>query len=146
MNGPNGFGVGGFGFSHGRRTTDLAWAAMAGVSYAITPNLKLELAYRYLDMGDIKTGPIVCQNTPACGNEVQKIHLASQDVKLGMRWMFTDIVAPPAGLLPAAARPQGLISNLVSTNVICKQRGLRPAFFLCVTVVHRIWSDSLLKA
>lgn len=104
VNGPNGFGVGGFGFSHGRWDTDLAWAATAGVSYAITPNLKLELAYRYLDMGDIKTGPIVCQNTPACGNEVQKIHLASQDVKLGMRWMFTDIVAPQPVYQPPLVR------------------------------------------
>lgn len=94
VNGANGFGVGGFGFSRKRWDNDLAWAATAGISYAISPNLKLELAYRYLDMGDIKTGAIVCQNTPACGDEVQKIHLASQDVKLGMRWYFTDIVAP----------------------------------------------------
>ena len=100
VNGPGGFGVGGFGFSRARSDTDLAWAATAGVSYAITPNLKLELAYRYLDMGSIKSGAIICQNTPACGNEVQKIHLASQDVKLGMRWMFTDIVAPPPLYIP----------------------------------------------
>ena len=92
VNGPNGFGVGGFGYSRARDDMDLAWAVTAGLSYSITPNLKLELAYRYLDMGDIKTGPIVCQNTPACGDEVQRIRLASQDVKLGMRWMFSDIV------------------------------------------------------
>lgn len=91
VNGPGGFGVGGFGFSRARDDIDLAWAAMAGISYAITPNLKLELSYRYLDMGDIKSGAIICQNTPDCGGEVQRIHLASQDVRLGMRWMFNDI-------------------------------------------------------
>lgn len=104
VNGPGGFGVGGFGFSKARDDTSLAWAAMAGVSYAITPRLKLELAYRYLDMGDIKTGAIVCQNTPACGNEVQKIHLASQDVKLGMRWMFTDVEPPHPVYMPPIVR------------------------------------------
>lgn len=100
VSGPNNFGIGGFGYSRAKWDTNLAWAATAGLSYAITPNLKLELAYRYLDMGDIKTGAIICQNTPACGNEVQKIHLASQDVKLGMRWMFTDVVAPAPVYVP----------------------------------------------
>lgn len=94
VSGPNGFGVGGFGYSRAKDSADLAWAVMAGLSYNVTPDLKLELAYRYLDMGNISSGAIVCQNTGACGNEVQRVHLASQDVKLGMRWMFTDIVAP----------------------------------------------------
>lgn len=91
VNGPSGFGVGGFGFSRAKDTTNLAWAVMAGLSYAVTPNLKLELGYRYLDMGNVSSNPIVCQNTGACGNEVQRIHLSSQDVRLGMRWMFSDI-------------------------------------------------------
>ena len=51
-------------------------------------------------MGNIKTNPIVCQNTPACGDEVQKIHLASQDIKLGMRWYFTDIAPSQPVYLP----------------------------------------------
>lgn len=100
VSGPNNFGVGGFGYSRAKDSTDLAYAVMAGVSYAISPNLKFEVAYRYLDMGDIKTGNIVCQNTGACGNEVQNISLASQDIKLGMRWMFTDIAPEPAVYAP----------------------------------------------
>ncbi|MGL5137131.1 MAG: outer membrane protein, partial [Beijerinckiaceae bacterium] len=34
--------------------TNLAWALMAGVAYDVSQSLKLELGYRYLNMGDIK--------------------------------------------------------------------------------------------
>lgn len=93
--------VGGFGFAPTSSNLNFAWAAMAGLSYAVTPNLRLELGYRYLDRGDITTAAITCTNTPACGNEVQRFHLASHDIRLGMRWMFADIppVAPQLPLI-----------------------------------------------
>jgi opacity protein-like surface antigen len=86
----------GFGFASSNSTNNFAWAAMAGLSYAVTPNLRLELGYRYLDMGNVTSGGIACTNVAAggCGFEVQKFHLASQDIRIGMRWMFADI--PPA--------------------------------------------------
>ena len=83
--------VGGFGFAPTHTSTNLAWAATAGLDYAITPNLKLEISYRYLDMGDVRSGAISCTNTPVCGHEVQKFHLASHDIRIGMRWMFASI-------------------------------------------------------
>ena len=87
----------GFGFARERSSVSLAYQGTIGVAYDVTPNLKLELAYRYLDMGDVRSGAINCQNTPVCPHEVQKIGLASQDVKLGMRWLFSDVgYAPPA--------------------------------------------------
>jgi opacity protein-like surface antigen len=85
----------GFGFASNHTSTSLAWAAMFGVSYAITPNLKLELGYRYLDQGTITSGAIQCQNTTGCGHEVQQFHLASNDIRLGMRWIFADLPPPP---------------------------------------------------
>jgi opacity protein-like surface antigen len=46
----DGFGASAFGFAMNDQSTwTFAWAAHAGVAYTITPNLKLELAYRYLN-------------------------------------------------------------------------------------------------
>jgi len=87
--------VGGFGFAPDQSSASLAWAAMAGLGYMVTPNLRLEIGYRYLDMGTVTTGPIHCTNTPFCGDEVQRFHLASNDIRLGMRWIFADLPPPP---------------------------------------------------
>ena len=95
----------GFGFAHERSGVSLAYQGTVGLAYDVTPNLKLELAYRYLDMGDVRSGAIDCQNTGVCPHEVQKIGLASQDVKIGMRWLFGDAgyAAPqPAPYYPPA--------------------------------------------
>ncbi|MDE2577500.1 MAG: porin family protein [Hyphomicrobiales bacterium] len=37
----------------------LAWAAMAGVSYAVTPNMSLDLGYRYANLGTIQSGGLL---------------------------------------------------------------------------------------
>ncbi len=95
----------GFGFARERSGVSLAYQGTVGLAYDVTPNLKLELAYRYLDMGDVRSGAIDCQNTGVCPHEVQKIGLASQDVKIGMRWLFGDAgyAAPqPAPYYPPA--------------------------------------------
>ena len=80
----------GFGYARERSGVSLAYQGTVGLAYDVTPNLKLEIAYRYLDMGDVRSGAIACQNTGVCPHEVQKISLASQDVKIGMRWLFGD--------------------------------------------------------
>jgi opacity protein-like surface antigen len=85
--------AGGFGFGSEHSSFSLAWAAMAGLDFWITPNLKLELGYRYINLGTPTSGPIICQNTPFCGHEVQKFDLASNDIRLGLRYMFAE--APP---------------------------------------------------
>jgi opacity protein-like surface antigen len=73
---------------------NLAWALHAGLAYDVTPNVKLELAYRYLNLGDATTGAVDC----FCGTTYQgyKVkELASHDFKVGMRWMFGGPVAQP---------------------------------------------------
>ncbi|GAC1329232.1 MAG: outer membrane beta-barrel protein [Beijerinckiaceae bacterium] len=83
--------AGGFGFADDRNQTNLAWAVMAGLAYTINPRLKLELGYRYLNMGTIKGNAIVCQNQPfGCPLEQQTFKVASHDFRLGMRWMFNE--------------------------------------------------------
>jgi opacity protein-like surface antigen len=88
--------TGGAGVAPDKSSTQFAWALMAGMSYALTPNLKLDFGYRYLDMGDISSASIVCNSTP-CGYEVQHFKLASHDIRLGLRYMFAtfDPPAPP---------------------------------------------------
>lgn len=86
------------GFGLGRDVTkyNFAWAAMAGLSYAVTQNLHLELAYRYLDRGKGEAA-ITCV-TNSCSGEVQSYKIASHDIRLGMRWLIADsapYVAPP---------------------------------------------------
>ena len=34
----------------------MSWAAMAGVSYQITPSIAIDLGYRYLSLGDAMGG------------------------------------------------------------------------------------------
>ena len=88
------------GSSEGHTNTELAYAFMAGFAYDLTPHLKLDFGYRYLNMGRISSGPINCfGGTPVCGDntrEVQNYHLDSHDIRLGLRYAFAEpLVAPP---------------------------------------------------
>jgi opacity protein-like surface antigen len=91
----NSVGNTGGGVSGSVSRADFAWALMAGLDWTVNPRLKMELSYRYLNLGKVASGPIVCQAAAGCGNEVQNFQLASQDIRLGMRWMFADEAAPP---------------------------------------------------
>ena len=51
-------------FANGSRTS-FAWALMAGVDYDVSPSLKLEFGYRYLNYGSIAAGGSDCR----CGRE-----------------------------------------------------------------------------
>ncbi|HEY1736837.1 MAG TPA: porin family protein [Methylovirgula sp.] len=88
--GPGNFG--GFGVAPDANLVNFAWAATAGLDYTISPNWKFEVSYRYLDMGKVASNGIVC--TVTCTHEVQSFRLASQDVRVGLRYMFAE--APPA--------------------------------------------------
>lgn len=88
--------TGGIGIAGRKDKTDLAWAIHAGLGYAVSPNLKLELAYRYLNMGDADAGNVVCQPVSACGIQTNyKLKdLESHDIKIGMRWLLAGGSAP----------------------------------------------------
>ncbi len=106
-----GIGTSGSGVGSNPTETHLAWALHAGVSYAVTQNFSVELAYRYLNYGSI-TDTINC--TGGCHPDSYKFHnLSSNDFMLGFRWRFpveTGFMAPPRRprrSAPAADRPQG---------------------------------------
>lgn len=82
---------GGFGIAAANSKWSPAYALMAGVAYSVTPNLKLELGYRYLDMGSLNSKDIVCndQSPGSCHYEVQRLKLTSSDFHIGMRWLLS---------------------------------------------------------
>lgn len=60
-------------------TTELAWAAMAGVSYQVDPNIAIDLGYRHLDLGRF--------NTTTAGFLLNK-HFTAEEVRVGVRYML----------------------------------------------------------
>lgn len=93
-------------------TNQLAWSLMTGIDFNVTPNLKIELGYRYLNYGKINTGPSNCLsagpggpfNIANCGGGVENHlyttnSLASNDFKVGFIWMLGDQVPPPPPLV-----------------------------------------------
>jgi opacity protein-like surface antigen len=85
-----------------------AWGLMAGLSFDVTQNLKLDLGYRYLDYGKFTSGSAHCLNGTGGGGGFScqtytvysKNELASNDVRIGLRWMLdTGAPAAPAPLV-----------------------------------------------
>jgi len=72
---------------------NFAWALHAGVAYRVTPNFTVELAYRYLDMGNGLTGDLrTFDGTNNISNPTTFKHITSHDLKIGVRW---DLYNPP---------------------------------------------------
>lgn len=65
---------------------NFAWALMAGVSYAINQNLSLDLGYRYLNLGDAKTGYIVDSSGVSTRFDYKDIQ--AHEVRVGLRYML----------------------------------------------------------
>ena len=62
---------------------NFAWAVMAGIGYVVGPNLLVDVGYRYIDFGDVRT------NTDAFGAMTFK-NIAAHEVRVGLRWSFDD--------------------------------------------------------
>lgn len=60
----------------------LAWALMAGVAYDLTAHAKLDVGYRYLNMGKV-TGVAA-----AAGGPVQAQNTNSHEVRIGLRYVI----------------------------------------------------------
>lgn len=74
----------------------MAWALHAGVGYQVNRNVTVELAYRYLDLGDGRSGDIqTFDGTNAINNPMEFRGLTSHDIKLGVRFQCCDDTPPP---------------------------------------------------
>jgi opacity protein-like surface antigen len=73
---------------------NFAWALHAGLAYKVSPGLTVELAYRYMNLGDGVTGPTNSFDgvTVVNGSGFVFKDITSHDVKLGVRW---DLSSPP---------------------------------------------------
>ncbi|KIZ44740.1 MULTISPECIES: outer membrane beta-barrel protein [Rhodopseudomonas] len=79
---------------------NFAWAAHAGLAYKVTPNVTLELAYSYVDMGSVSTAGYSQFDGTRGSSSFYKIKdITSHDVKLGVRWNLDSpapaVYAPP---------------------------------------------------
>ena len=86
---------GGFGLGGTHNQNNFAFALMAGLDFQVTQNLALELGYRYLNMGNVSSGAIACVAESPCPNEVQHYKLQSNDIRLGFRYTFANLLPPP---------------------------------------------------
>ncbi len=83
-----GYGPGGFGWAAPKQSLAPAFALMTGLNWEVNKRLKLEIGYRYLNMGTANGGTIVCQPTTFCPFETPRFKLSSHEVNIGMRWML----------------------------------------------------------
>ena len=90
-----GIGVAAGGLAANSTNTNFAWALMAGLGFNVNEHLKMELGYRYLNMGKIASNPIICSDLASCFQERQSFTLSSHDFRLGFRYMLGDVGAGP---------------------------------------------------
>jgi opacity protein-like surface antigen len=94
--------AGGGGYADSGTSTNFAWAAHAGLAYKVNPNFTIELAYRYLSMGDGKTGTAFNFDGSTSGQVFTFKDITSHDLKFGVRWALQDSTpgAKPAFYAP----------------------------------------------
>jgi opacity protein-like surface antigen len=99
-------GTTGFGYADSDFSKwSFAWAVHAGVAYDVTNKVKIEFAYRYLNLGDVQTSTINCNGAGCAGNGPRAYYnltgFDSHDFKIGIRWMLQPdpipqpVYAPP---------------------------------------------------
>jgi opacity protein-like surface antigen len=68
---------------------NFAWALHAGAGWAVTQNVTVDLGYRYVDLGDARTGDIIAYTgANNFNNPMIFDSLTSHDVHLGVRYAF----------------------------------------------------------
>lgn len=83
----------GVAYGSGDTSTNFAWALYAGVSYDVTPQLTVDLAYRYVDMGDAATGTVTTFDGNGSGPGMKINDVTSNDLMLNLRYRLEHPVA-----------------------------------------------------
>lgn len=70
--------------NHSGSSSNFAWAVGAGINWALTDNVSLDLSYRYVDAGKVEAN----YTTRRGVSETAKVSVTSNDVLLGVRYTF----------------------------------------------------------
>jgi opacity protein-like surface antigen len=80
------------GLSHSKSHTNLAWALLAGTSYDLSPSAKLDMGYRYLNLGSGITASSDLLNC-TCGTVGAPLKLSdvhAHEMRIGVRWALGE--------------------------------------------------------
>ena len=83
----------GIGFGADHTETNFAWALYAGVSYDVTSQFTMDLGYRYLDLGDARSGTVTAYDGSGSYSGQELRDLTSHDLMLSARWRLDQPVA-----------------------------------------------------
>ena len=70
----------------GNRDVSFAWSVMAGVGYQISDRTILDVGYRYIDMGSVKSGRV--DSAGFVNPAVDIDDIAAHEIKVGLRYHF----------------------------------------------------------
>ncbi len=65
---------------------NFAWALMAGVEYPLSDRLSLDLGYRYLNLGDARTGAVSDGSNPKESTRMEYKDITAHEVRVGLRY------------------------------------------------------------
>jgi opacity protein-like surface antigen len=100
----NGLGASAWGYARDDHTQwNFAWALHAGLAYNVNERFKVEMAYRYLNLGNVNTAEVQCGASGcAVGGGPRAYYTLtnfdSHDFRIGMRWLLVPdqpVYAPP---------------------------------------------------
>jgi opacity protein-like surface antigen len=72
----------------GHTETDVAGSLGVGVGIPLGNNILLDLAYKFIDLGEVRTGPVVSATFPGTGPSPIKADLAVHTLTAGLRFVF----------------------------------------------------------
>jgi opacity protein-like surface antigen len=68
---------------NGEETWNFAWALMAGASYALNEQLSVDVGYRYLDLGEARSGRIT---NGVSSTRIKYDDITAHEVRVGLRY------------------------------------------------------------
>jgi opacity protein-like surface antigen len=72
----------------GHTETDVAGSVGVGVGIPLGDRALLDLAYKFIDLGEVRTGPVVSATFPGTGPSAIKADLAVHTLTAGLRFLF----------------------------------------------------------